>query len=452
MKTLRTALVALLALALAACGRAGTPPSATPTLRPAATRTSAPPPTATRPTAAPPTTTPAPAPPLTAEEFEAALQQAVVERDPARMASLMGDPFTIAFWQSEGSGLAPADAAQQLATEGLAAGGVLTFDKPAPAELTRILKGTDPRTMWGPGVKVASVILSQGWGQDGKSIAFLIVAQRADGRYYWHGVLLAAASLLATPAAPTATPKPAGPTITSFTCTLADQGTGKRATFTWATSGATGATIYCQTSPSSPVTRQVPPSGTVTIDLPQTFVPYPTMVLVASDGQGHTARKELKADWPCRYGYFFANGPGCPAGDPMTSQAGYQPFQNGRMVWLKELKNGNTVTPNQIIVLYNDGRWARFDDTWQEGQPEIDPGIVAPEGLMQPKRGFGKLWRSNADVRNRLGWATVEEKPYIATYQWRLVEAPPPVLFLRTMENQVIELTGEREGTWRALP
>gem|GEM_PF-3498481 len=450
-KTLPVVVVALAVLGLAACGRAGARPTATLAPKPAATRPLVPSATPVPPTAPAPATATA-QPPATLEALEQAVEETIAERDLERMASLMGDPFTIAFWQSEGNGLAPADAARQLSNEYLAANATLVFDKPATTELTRILKGTDPRTMWGPGVKVASVILSQGWGQDGKSIAFLILAQRADGRFYWHGVLFAGAELLAAKPAPSATPKPAGPAIVSFTCSLADQGTGKRATFKWSTTGATGATIYCQTSPSSPVTRQVPPNGTTTIDLPETYVPYPAMVLVASDGQGHTARKEIKADWPCRYGYFFPNGPGCPAGDPLTSQAGFQAFQNGRMVWLRELKSGDTVTPNQIIVLYNDGHWARFDDTWQEGQPETDPSIVAPEGLIQPKRGFGKLWRSNADVRNRLGWATVEEKPYVATYQWRLVEAPPPVAFLRTMEGQVVELTGERDGTWRALP
>jgi len=450
-KALQTVVVALVALGLAACRREGAPPTATPAPKPAPTRTVAPLATAVPPTAAS-TPTPTAEPTLSAEAFEAAVEQAIVEHDLGRMAALMGDPFTIAFWQAEGNGLAPADAARQLANDYLAANGVLTFEKPAAADLIRILKGTDPRTMWGPGVKVASVILSQGWGRDGKSIAFLILAQRADGRLYWHSVLFAGADLLAAKPAPSTTPKPAGPTITSFTCTLADVGTGRRATFTWATAGATSVTISCGTSPSSPVTKQVPPSGTTTIDLPQTYVPYPTMVLVASDGQGHTARKEIKADWPCRYGYFFPNGPGCPAGDPLTSQAGFQPFENGRMVWLKEWKGSAAAAANQIIVLYNDGHWARFDDTWQEGQPETDPGIVAPAGLIQPKRGFGKLWRSNADVRNGLGWATAEEKPYTATYQWRLVEAPPPVVFLRTMDNQVVELTGDRDGAWKALP
>lgn len=450
-KTLQAAIAALAVFGLGACSRPAKP-AATPTARPAATRPASPTATAFVPTAAPPGATATAHIPPTIEGFEQALQQAIAGRNLAGMAALMGDPFTIALWQSEGTGLAPADGAQQLANNYLGAGAVLTFDKPDGAELARLLKGADPRTMWGPGVKVASVILSQGWGADGKSIAFLVVAQRADGRFYWHGVLLAGAELLATPAPPTATPKPAGPAITSFACTLANLGTGKRATFTWATTGASKATIQCQTSMRSPVVKEVPPTGTTTIDLPETYTPNPTMVLVASDAQGRTARKEIRVDWPCRTGYFFPNGPGCPAGDPLTGQAGFQPFQNGRMVWLKELKSGDTVLPNQIIVLYNDGHWARFDDSWQENQPETDPSIVAPEGLIQPKRGFGKLWRSNQEVRNKLGWATVEEKPYVATYQWRLVEAPPAVVFLRTMDNQVVELSGERDGTWKPVP
>ncbi len=61
------------------------------------------------------------------------------------------------------------------------------------------------------------------------------------------------------------------------------------------------------------------------------------------------------------------------------------------------------------------GLWLAYADTFSEDEPETDPAIVAPEGLIQPKRGFGKVWRENGPVRDALGWATEIELPYPAT-------------------------------------
>jgi len=44
-----------------------------------------------------------------------------------------------------------------------------------------------------------------------------------------------------------------------------------------------------------------------------------------------------------------------------------------------------------------------------EGDPERG-GATPPAGLFAPIRGFGKLWRENAHVRNTLGWATAPEQ------------------------------------------
>jgi len=81
---------------------------------------------------------------------------------------------------------------------------------------------------------------------------------------------------------------------------------------------------------------------------------------------------------------------------------GEQTFQNGVMFWRSDT--------DVIYVVFKDGTWQQFNDTWQEGQPETDPNIVPPAGLYQPKRGFGKLWRENAVVRSKLGWATIDER------------------------------------------
>jgi hypothetical protein len=82
--------------------------------------------------------------------------------------------------------------------------------------------------------------------------------------------------------------------------------------------------------------------------------------------------------------------------------AAYQPFEHGSMVWRGD--------EQRIYVLFEDGRWAVFADTFREGDPESNPGLIAPEGVEQPVRGFGKVWREHPEVRESLGWATTREQ------------------------------------------
>lgn len=93
---------------------------------------------------------------------------------------------------------------------------------------------------------------------------------------------------------------------------------------------------------------------------------------------------------------------GCATRPEAPVWLGEQTFERGRMFWRQD-----TAT---IYVLYSDGSWQQFADSWHAGDPETDPGTVAPAGLYQPKRGFGKVWRDHPEVRSRLGWGTMEER------------------------------------------
>jgi hypothetical protein len=82
-------------------------------------------------------------------------------------------------------------------------------------------------------------------------------------------------------------------------------------------------------------------------------------------------------------------------------------FQNGYMFWISSQK--------VIWVLYKSadnptkGTWQSFQDTFVDGEPEIDPSLTPPPGLFQPKRGFGKLWRNVPGLKDKMGWATTPE-------------------------------------------
>jgi hypothetical protein len=96
-------------------------------------------------------------------------------------------------------------------------------------------------------------------------------------------------------------------------------------------------------------------------------------------------------------------------------QVAEQLFQNGRMFWVQP------TSQIWVLVVRGEGRglWTIYPDTFDDAtDPEVDPSLIAPEGLIQPTRGFGKLWRTNQDVREALGWATTPEFGYVSRYEY----------------------------------
>ena len=105
----------------------------------------------------------------------------------------------------------------------------------------------------------------------------------------------------------------------------------------------------------------------------------------------------------------------CPSTIATTSQAVYQEFQHGLMLWLQQ--------EDLIYVLYDNfggPAWESYEDEFEEGMLEEDETWPLPprDDLFQPRRGFGMLWRGNPAVRARIGWATEKwEVPYSSTVQ-----------------------------------
>ena len=63
-----------------------------------------------------------------------------------------------------------------------------------------------------------------------------------------------------------------------------------------------------------------------------------------------------------------------------------------------------------LYILYDDNTVKRVDDYYTPGMPEPAPP-TPPQGLYAPIFGFGKAWREQADVRQRLGWGLVTKSP-----------------------------------------
>lgn len=174
-------------------------------------------------------------------------------------------------------------------------------------------------------------------------------------------------------------------------------------------------------TPSRTITPTLSPTPTRPITATATFPQFPTSVATPVIAIVPQAIAQV-----CDSAWFFLNPQpaGCPLAAPTAAPGVYQTFQNGFMIWLGH--------QDLIYVFYNDAaqpRWETFRDEFDQGEPEDDPAYVnAPSpNTWQPRRGFGVLWRGNAAVRNRIGWATLQwEQAFSVTAQ----AAPDGTLFI----------------------
>jgi len=124
-----------------------------------------------------------------------------------------------------------------------------------------------------------------------------------------------------------------------------------------------------------------------------------------------------------------------------TARASFVPFEHGVMIWLEDV--------DQIYVLITgatpeQSNYSAYRDTWQEGMPETDPNITAPDGLFQPTRSFGQAWRTYPGVKDALGWATAESKDFTA-----LVVRQGNTVIVGGPDGRVYEML--ESGTWQAI-
>lgn len=107
---------------------------------------------------------------------------------------------------------------------------------------------------------------------------------------------------------------------------------------------------------------------------------------------------------------------GCPVNAGFGLRLVYQPFERGHMFW-RDTGEIYALSEQSIRQGSATDTFWRMADTWQEGQPESDPGFSPPDGLRQPIRGFGNAWRSNEGLRNALGWAVDGERWFDSFWQ-----------------------------------
>jgi hypothetical protein len=110
-----------------------------------------------------------------------------------------------------------------------------------------------------------------------------------------------------------------------------------------------------------------------------------------------------------------------------------QPFEHGRMFWVGKTMGERCRTEHEftqgsgeiwVAILDEDrrgGEWFAVTDTFDEAiDAPFDVAITAPPGVLQPVRGFGKVWREALTVEQRLalGWGTAQELAFLSQYRY----------------------------------
>jgi serine/threonine-protein kinase len=110
------------------------------------------------------------------------------------------------------------------------------------------------------------------------------------------------------------------------------------------------------------------------------------------------------------------------------------------MVWVSSPdSNGNIYAFDRT-----NGTVRVFPDTWQNGVDPERGGDSPPDGLIEPIRGFGKVWHEQAGVRDTLGWATNGEQGAEAT----LLAFETGQLLALPQTNEIIAVGND--GNWSA--
>ncbi len=167
-------------------------------------------------------------------------------------------------------------------------------------------------------------------------------------------------------------------------------------------------------------------------------------LLSIGDSDNHV-EQTLAVPIKCTEGWFFDPQPGgCAPSAPVISAEVEQTFERGLMIWVQ--------AESRVYVLFNDSQqpsWTYYPDEFKDGDPESDPSLSPPPGLLQPIRGFGLVWRTREKVRSRLGWATSAEAPFDGTLQGDAT-VDGGVMYLRAKDSNVLELS-DKGASWKLI-
>jgi hypothetical protein len=274
-----------------------------------------------------------------------------------------------------------------------------------------------------------SVALAQVTFTDGDKVQFSLSVHDADGRLMFDQNGNAIASILRLPLL-------TDMTIDSFSASPDPVERGGTVSLAWNAPNAdsVGITRLSPERTFLPTEAPgLPASGSIGLQVPEDYATSITYHLGARDANGVMLGRYVTVGVICPYEEYLA------LNCPLTREyvmAAYEAFEGGRMVWRADTR--------EIHVLYNDGSYETYEDTWNEGEP-IGIEETPPQGLLSPTRGFGELWANQPGIRDRLGWATAGEIGYttlIETARTSFGRYPATDTFLTLPDNRVVQLSG----------
>jgi hypothetical protein len=124
------------------------------------------------------------------EAYTRQLATALANKKYDSLRGMMGDPFSIGYWRSEGT-QPTRDEALALVKNWFEPANDLVVDLAGKTDQIKLLDGTNPLGMWGPRVQVVKSLYVQGLSASHKDEALLIIAKRGDGSLYWYEMLFA---------------------------------------------------------------------------------------------------------------------------------------------------------------------------------------------------------------------------------------------------------------------
>jgi hypothetical protein len=248
------------------------------------------------------------------------------------------------------------------------------------------------------------------------------------------------------PATPPGNGQMPAPGIAFFRSDVEEANPGDSITLEWSTSDAITVTLW-HMIPTGQLGRRwdVSPAGSFdyTIGLHEKNATWFT--LFATGSEDHSEMASATISLRCQDGWFFEHAPEiCPAAPASSSAAAVQHFERGIMIWVEE--------EGQIYILYDDVNspgWNRYVDQWNATELEMDPAMTPPDGLFQPIRGFGLVWREESGVRDRLGWA-IEQESGFETIVQRTSYAKYNETYILASDGEIWRLHPERSA-WEKM-
>ncbi len=135
---------------------------------------------------------------------------------------------------------------------------------------------------------------------------------------------------------------------------------------------------------------------------------------------------------------------GCPIGSSISLGGASQVMERGTMIY-------TAGAPGDIYAVTSDMRFRRVPDLWVSGVDPDSMGLTPPPGLLEPIRGFGKVWRENLDIQGSIGWGASGESGTTATI---LLFERGRAIYLPTV-NQTFILINDvgmtDRGQWRSV-